>query len=341
MIRLDTSPLAFFVSAGREFGLGHWRRMQAVAKAYQTQGYHGPFDFYVLGGNSHDCVALDNTINKSTLYYAHDFNLTAFFSEQFYSTIFFDLHEFHCSSDIFALSKYFQNRDGFVVAIDHGAIHADMTADLRWVPSFFINPEWPSDLDIQCGWGHYLLEKKFETLPAPQLNRLLVLTGGSDAAGLGAIWPKMIDEVIKQELEVNWVQGPFSPSPIFPEKPRHTFIIHHAPNGLDQLINRCDWVLTVHGVSVFEALMYERTCIVYNPYASQNDQEMTALENEKIVFLARSIEETGNFLQKSVAGKNGFFASSAHKLKLLDGRGGNRLIGEVEKLRQIKNTTTD
>ena len=330
-----SSAILFYVSAGPEFGLGHWRRMQAVASAYQRKGHKGPIDFCLLGCTLNDIQMFDNQIKNSSIYFTSEFDTVIVCDLRVYTTIFFDLHPRHITPAIYRLSHYLISKGAIVIAIDDVAVKSEMAADLRWVPSFFKNPDWPCELDIQCGWEFYLVEKKRDTIPVPQKSKLLILTGGSDVTRLGAIWPQMIEDAISQPLEINWVKGPFSAAPALPQKTKHKFIIHEAPRGLDDLISSCDWVLTVHGISVFEALMYERACIVFNPYSEQKMQEMNAFENENVVFLARSNEQIITSLKQCLDLTHGISSTMPKKTKMIDGKGPCRLIEMVENLRNF------
>ena len=280
------TSLLFIVSAGPEFGLGHLRRMQAVARAYRKTGGQGPVDFYLLGCLPCDLATLDHDVSDGTVTVGTIDGMADFCASHPRDVVMFDLHKKHIGPQLFHLSGTLHGSGVRLVAIDHVAIQAEMQADVRWVPSFFKDPAWPDHLDIHYGWDHYLIEKRLETAPLPNKNRLLVLTGGSDAAGLGAVWPRMLEAGIGQPLEIHWVQGPFSQKPDIPEETKHQFILHQAPKGLDSLINYCDWVLTVHGISVFETLIYGRVCVVFNPYCDPSDPELMALKSSGFVVLA-------------------------------------------------------
>lgn len=321
------TSLLFIVSAGPEFGLGHLRRMQAVARAYRKTGGQGPVDFYLLGCLPTDLATLDHDTGDGHLTPGSSDGMAAFCSCRHHDVVIFDLHKKHIGPQLFQLSRTLHGSGVRLVAIDNVAIQAEMQADVRWVPSFFKDPAWPDHLDISYGWDHYLIEKKLETAPLPNKNRLLVLTGGSDAAGLGAIWPRMLEEGIDQPLEIHWVQGPFSPNPYIPEVNKHQFILHHAPKGLDSLINSCDRVLTVHGISAFEALMYGRDCVVFNPYCQPFDAEMSELKSSGYVVLADNPEHAIALLKETDKDALAYREAVPSRANPVDGLGAFRLMG--------------
>jgi len=328
------TSLLFIVSAGPEFGLGHLRRMQAVARAYRKTGGQGPVDFYMLGCSPRDLVTLDHDVSDGTITAGSIDGMADFCASNPRDVVMFDLHKKHIGPQLFRLSGTLHGSGVRLVAIDHVAIQAEMQADVRWVPSFFKDPAWPDHLDIHYGWDHYLIEKRLETAPLPNKNRLLVLTGGSDAAGLGAVWPNMLEAGIGQPLEIHWVQGPFSQKPDIPEETKHQFILHQAPKGLDSLINSCDWVLTVHGISVFETLMYGRVCVVFNPYADQNLLEMIALEESRRVSVVNDHDRMLACLAASFA-RQGSSAVHRHCAAKPDGQGALRLLESVVDLAPV------
>jgi hypothetical protein len=115
---------------------------------------------------------------------------------------------------------------------------------------------------------------------------------------------------------------------------KHQFILHHAPKGLDRLINSCDWVLTVHGISVFETLMYGRVCVVFNPYADQNLLEMIALEESRRVSVVNDHDRMLACLAASFA-RQGSSAVHRHCAAKPDGQGALRLLESVVDLAPV------
>jgi hypothetical protein len=135
------------------------------------------------------------------------------------------------------------------------------------------------------------------------------------------------------------VQGPFSKSPAIPEVTKHQFILHHAPKGLDSLINSCDWVLTVHGISVFETLIYGRVCVVFNPYPDQNRPEMIAFEQSGVACVVHDHNQliaglAAAFTRQSLAPARIFCATGP------DGEGAMRLLERVASLTPVIPTNT-
>jgi hypothetical protein len=159
------TSLLFIVSAGPEFGLGHLRRMQAVARAYRKTGGQGPVEFYLLGCSTSDLAALDHDTADGHLTAGSSYGMAAFCLGRPHDVLMVDVHKNHIEPQLFRLSQQLQLSGARLVAIDHVAIQDEMQADVRWVPSFFKDPAWPDHLDIQYGWDHYLIEKRLERAP--------------------------------------------------------------------------------------------------------------------------------------------------------------------------------
>lgn len=327
------SNILFIISAGPQFGLGHYRRMNAVAKAYRDREKLVNINFYCIGCTSEDMTLMDSHLVDSHFFYDDLDNLKNILVENNFDVLIIDLHPAHIVDKIYFLNSLSGSKKTLIVAIDHAAISQSLNADFRFVPSFFKNPTWPKQFTIEYGWDTYLLHKKYETIHPPQKNRLLVLTGGSDVAGLGNIWPQMIARTIYRPIEIHWVQGPFSKSPKLPSQSIHEFFVHVHQSSLDDLLNQCDWVLTVHGVSVFEAVMYKRPCITFNPYSHLDIAEMKALQDSGAVYVASEIEDITFFLEKLISCQIPDQMITLLNRPLIDGRGPLRLVEKIESLR--------
>ena len=315
----------FVVSAGSEFGLGHFRRMASVANSFKKIQPTIRVSFYLVGWDQGDF---------EFLHAAHPhWNFVALKHEDFekkykfsiYDIVLFDLHETHITNGIFNLTSQLTKNLQIVVAIDHLALIPEVFTTLRWVPSFYLELDNLDDLEIFYGWDCYLLEKKLPTILQPFKNRILILTGGSDVACYGDVWPELFNKRIACPLEIHWVRGPFSKSPKLPSVTKHKYVIHESPNGIDEIINCCDFVLSVYGVSVFEALMYSRDCIIYSEN-SKNEFEINLLNELDCIDVAVN----GNQLIKILNQKIDTSSIRYEKIKfsnpLIDGYGSMRLV---------------
>lgn len=176
-----------------------------------------------------------------------------------------------------------------VVSVD-GLRQHRKNLDLLWIPSFY-SPELllPATKDslVYWGWGSYLIRRKFSKPPWRPGNRLLVLLGGTDIAGVGESLPFRLDRDVDDSLEVDWVQGPFASAPRIPETSRHLWRVHKAPNSLDALISQSNYVVSAFGVSFFECLLYGKPTVVFSPYGAKDDEELDELKKENVAMVAK------------------------------------------------------
>ena len=336
-----TEPLMqFIVSAGPTFGLGHLRRMQAVARACLDTKLTSNIRFFIMGYEKNTIPLSLFNLNFCEIKFGNVLDLSVHHSDFRNEVLVFDLHRQHLTKNLFDYLNASSEKGSFIVTIDHLATIESIRADIRWIPSFFKDPLWPPQLDIDYGWGNYLFEKKRQTAVPPRKNRLLILTGGSDIAGLSYIWPKLLDERLDQPIEITWVQGPFSQSPIVSQNSKHHFLVIKAPDGLDDLINSNDWVLSVHGISVFESLSYTRPTIVFNPYLDHNVLEMSALEEANVAFVAHNHDEIIAYLKFLMTTQEKAITQNSSITHLLDGHGAYRLVEKIKHLCSTLNLIT-
>ena len=118
--------------------------------------------------------------------------------------------------------------------------------------------------------------------------KILILTGGSDVSNLGKTLPIQLDELLDKNTEVHWVRGPFSSEPNLPKKCRLKWMVHNAPEQLDELIVKSDYVITVFGVSFFEVLQYGIPTVVFSPYDNKDNNELDALSEEGVAMVVNN-----------------------------------------------------
>ncbi|TNE66512.1 MAG: hypothetical protein EP335_03555 [Alphaproteobacteria bacterium] len=104
------------------------------------------------------------------------------------------------------------------------------------------------------GWNCYLLPPAVPAVPR-DANRLLVLSGGSDAFGLGEVWPELLDRLLPPQVAITWVQGPFAPDPdLGAVSEGRSFDVERSPVAIAGLAASHGMALTVYGVSYYECL---------------------------------------------------------------------------------------
>ncbi len=181
------------------------------------------------------------------------------------------------------------------IGIDNLLRFSEFT-DFTLVPAFRINSHFVQFINpkVKWGWNSYLLPLPEQVQPTHN-NKLLVLTGSSDIAGLGQILPTLIDTILADEIEINWVQGPMAKAPVVPVNPKHQWKINVSPNGLESLMRECSYGISVYGVGLFELLSFQVPSVTLSPYGGKDNEDMQALEDAGIAFYGYSAE---NAVQK-------------------------------------------
>ncbi|MEN9894117.1 MAG: hypothetical protein RLY78_4412 [Pseudomonadota bacterium] len=153
-----------------------------------------------------------------------------------------------------------------------------------FMPSFR-QPPWldgtSGTVPVIWGWDCLLLPP-LDAPPAvwqpPVRPEVLVLTGGSDATGLGAHWPTLLDATLPAGSRLHWVRGPWASAPCVPPGPtRCDWHWHDSPAGLGPLMQRCSHAVTVFGVSAFELLQHGVPTVVFSPYGDKDRSELAEL----------------------------------------------------------------
>ncbi len=187
------------------------------------------------------------------------------------------------NTDVFGMV---QETGCFQIGIDNLLRYSDAT-DFTLVPAFRINSRYKEFINerVKWGWDTFLIPLPAD-VHATNNNKLLVLTGSSDIAGLGKVLPQLLNDQLSADLEINWVQGPMAQLPVIPENPRHKWLVHFAPGGLGELMRNCSYGLTVYGVSLFELISYQVPSVTLSPYNGKDDEDMQVLEAEGIAMYA-------------------------------------------------------
>ena len=177
-----------------------------------------------------------------------------------------------------------------VVAID-GLLAWRALLDLVFIPSIcFVPPPEPVSPSavLLHGWDCLLIDP----LPAPAPRwqagpQVLALTGGSDATGLGAHWPALLDQTLPASSQLHWVTGPYARAPQWPAQTRLSAMQQHlAPAGLGPLMDRCQYAVSIFGVSVYELLQRGVPTVVFSPYGQQDDAALAALSAAGVALVA-------------------------------------------------------
>lgn len=313
---------------GPEIGLGHLSRSLALAAALRDRGAEPRL------------TALGPPARRGTLErYEHRFlesgregmeELKERIAGGEDDVLAVDLSPAHPPPRLAPFLEQVRQRGITVVGVDGPMAHAELL-DLLFVPSFLLEPgrELPGDLSVRYGWECIMAETALEPRPWEPGPRVLVLTGGSDAAGLGETLPDLLDRILPEESELHWVRGPYAPAPEWPPRPRLRYEIHDAPSGLDELMREAHYALTVYGVSFFELLKYGVPTVVFSPYGEKDKRHLELVEPAGAALTAPSANEAAGRLGELMENESKARHLSERARELLAVDGAERLAGEI------------
>lgn len=218
-----------------------------------------------------------------------------------------------------------------LVGID-GLLPYRNALDLVLMPTFKSPPPSDSGAMVLSGWDCFLLNVRGfsgQWLPG---REILVLTGGSDATGLGRSFPKLLNAALPDGARVHWVTGPYANAPSLPPSARIEIIEHRAPASLDELMLLTNYAVTVYGVSFYELLHYGVPTVVFSPYGNKDDSELAEIAAESLALVADDEQDALQRLQELMADQPLAVEISQRAKQKLSVSGGQRLARAVAEL---------
>ena len=219
-----------------------------------------------------------------------------------------------------------------LVAIDALA-ECSSFIDLLFIPSF-LQPEEADQLPTKTvfGWDCFLLNVEGSQKAPVAEPRVLVLTGGSDATGLGQTWPALLNHALPAEALVDWVTGPYAQTPLLPSNPKIGIQNHLAPKGLGGLMHQASFALTVYGVSFYELLYCGIPTVVFSPYGIKDRRELDAVKREGVALVANDEVHAIELLAELMSSPALAKTLSLKARETLSKSGGERLATEIAQL---------
>jgi len=254
----------------------------------------------------------------------------------------FDLY-MECNLDNFEdLLVWLKDRGIKLVSVD-GLIEYCNKLDLVWMPSFDFDLSRHKDCTclLYSGWSSFLIQKKFDIREWSPGNKILILTGGGDTAKLGETIPAKLDNLLDIGMELHWVKGPFAGFPKLPKKRRLNWIIHDAPLGLDELIVKSNYVMTVFGVSFFEVLQYGIPTVVFSPYGAKDNDELVALSKEGVALVSSSAQSAISNLISLINDEKAARECSVNALQAMSVNGVQKFCKKIYFLIESKSNETN
>jgi len=320
--------------AGDGVGLGHISRSLVVAEALRSR--FGAGVRLLVQGNQIQRSDLDAFPHR---FITKDQDLAKVildeYARQCVDLVVLDLHPGSLSTpaSMQAMLIALQFSGCRLVAID-GLLQYRAMLDLIFIPSF--HHADPADArnaaPIVFGWDCFLLNLHETPRGWQPGRRVLALTGGSDATGLGQTWPAILDGTLPSDTVCHWVKGPFAQAPVLPQAPRIQFHTHLAPSGLGSLMQSSSYAVTVFGVSFFELLYLGIPTVVFSPYGSKDDLELDAITKAGAALVARDEREATDRLFALMHDDHLAAQLSLCARALLNTPGAERLCAEIASL---------
>ena len=285
--------------ASSKDGIGHLKRMVWLMRALQ--------DFYAVSVKLHILGEVFSANWLDFLPHKWHKNKNCFLNDvttEYADILVYDLNPRNYPKNIDQIVMQQQVKGVRQVAID-AMREYHQYLDLVCIPSFYLS-EKSKDIPVDklmYGWNCYLMDyrvcedKVYKRHDKEISKNLLIITGGSDSGNFSEWLPLKIEELLPQNTVINWVQGPFSKSPIIPKHTKHHWNIHHSSENMKTLMEQADNALTRHGVSFFElaALGVPTWLMLDDEVADKN--ELFQLMQEPWVFVLKKWENWPNLMK--------------------------------------------
>lgn len=315
---------------GSEIGLGHLSRALSLASALERR--EAAVRLAVLGPG-----AKGEQLER----FAHRLlpggeeglePLREWIGEERPDAVALDMSPAHLPEGLGGLLEEIRRREIFVAGVDGPLEHAGRL-DLLFIPSFLLEKEkreqLPAGLEVRWGWECVIADIALEPRAWAPGEEVLVLTGGSDAAGLGETLPGLLDRRLPEGTRLHWVQGPYAEPPNWPDNPRLPHTVHRAPDRLDELMREAPYALTVYGVSFFELLKYGVPTVVFSPYGEKDRRHLELVEPAGAALTAGSAEEAVERLAGLMASDTKARRLSEKSRELVTDGGADQLAEEI------------
>jgi spore coat polysaccharide biosynthesis protein SpsF (cytidylyltransferase family) len=331
----QSAPLLIVCQAGPGIGLGHLGRCLALARALQDRHFAGV-----------RLLIQAPEVEKSGLellphrFIAPAADLIAACRDELLArpcqAVIFDLSPERIPADLGDFLGELGRQGVRRIGIDsvHRFAGPGGQLDLLCLPGFYVAPALLaacSPTPLRQGWPYYLIDASRQSTRHPDGTppRILVLTGGSDATGLGASLPARLDKALPTGTQIDWVRGPYAAAPAIPENARLSWHVHDAPPSLAPLMDQADYALTVYGVSLFELLGKGVPSVVFSPYGARDEGEIPALAAADVSVVAPDEAAAVAALGQLVGDREASRHLALQGPRQVDGEGPARLARDI------------
>lgn len=315
--------------AGAGLGLGHLTRSLVVAQELKaTLGAR--VNFLIQG----DFVERSNLNEFHHRFISRSEDLLSHVSaETPLDLLILDLHSACIPNRLESMLLEFKKSNTKIISIEALLAYRELL-DLIFVPSFQVNDSLKvlGGAALVYGWDCYLIPEVNRKNPWVPGNKVLVLTGGSDATNLGQVWPSVLNEMLPKGTEIHWVRGPFAEQPVLPASVRVRFIVHDSPAALGPLMQSVNYAVTVFGVSFFELLHNGVPTVVFSPYGSKDEPELNQIKELGVALVAAAALEATHCLAELMLNAEQARELSERARTTLKSSGVKRFADEVKPL---------
>lgn len=328
MINADYRIL-FVCQASPQIGLGHLARCLVLAKKIK-QELKAQISFIIQGQ-----AIIHDELSQYNHYFVDDLNQAVenHIQQNQINFIVFDLPKKHLPENFEALLTKVHHQKIKIIGIDE-MLCLGQFLDLALKPSIIISDEEKKQVTCPLLWGGdcFLLKVEQPKKEWSEGNKLLILTGGSDAAGLGQIWPNLLDQLLPSSIEAHWVVGPYARPPLIPDQAQLKWIVHQAPNRLDHLMIDANYAVAVHGVSFYELLYYGIPTVVYSPYGLKDKPHLQLIAQSQIAETAQNNEELAGKINQLIHNQDYAYHLSKTASQKISNQGAQKLVDKIVEL---------
>lgn len=204
-----------------------------------------------------------------------------------------DFHISDCNQNLTDFLAVLKSLKVKILAVDC-LINDPSLVDYIWLPTVFYDEK--SEINIgsngmlSYGWDHFLLRKSDDTVNWRPGVEIVIMTGGSDVAGLGNWWPTVIDRNLSVPKIIHWIQGPYSDEPQIPRKSKHDWQLHKNPTELNHIMLRSNYALSLFGVSFFQLLKFGVPTVVVSVNETALQPELKLISDEEVAIVSDDVD---------------------------------------------------
>lgn len=292
-----TLSVLFACHAGKGIGLGHYIRTLVAASAINNFP-NIEVDLVVIGQDPDSNFKKGLHVEFFPDVDQFNTTLVRILQRKKYEVACFDFYNPIIDENFQVVINEARKQNCKLIAIDK-LKNFENKIDLLFIP-YFLEPSkfknLSSNIKVVFGWDCFLLNVDHTKIDKPNSNRILILTGGSDATNLGKTWPAVLNNALPSDIIVDWVTGPFAHKPEIPSESSVQFIEHKAPAGLTSLMTQATIASTVYGVSFYELIALGIPTVVFSPY-KENYKELSRVKELGIALVAKDEVEASLILK--------------------------------------------